>query len=1197
MKKQLEFHSLYRLRRKITCIMKITGLLIFAIILSANAASYSQATQLNVTLSNGTLVDAFRLIEDQSDYGFYYNKEEITPVQGISVDIRGKKIEEVLNHLLANTGLEYKMIDRYIVVKRKNGLTIPGLAGQSLTVSGRVSDSSGTPLPGVTVIIKGTTRGVLTDANGRYSLSEVPAGTTLVFSFVGMKPREVSVGTESMINVEMLEDTQDIDEVVVTALGIRRMNKALGYSVEQEDGVEITEAREANFVNSLAGRVAGVDITRGANGSGSSSRIVIRGETSLKGTNQPLFVVDGIPIRNDTDNRSSGMNKNMNVDFGNGAAEINPEDIESISILKGAAAAALYGSRAGNGVILITTKSGKQKKGVGISFNSTTSIETILAAPDYQEEYGQGKNGQFRFHDGYGGGLYDGVDESWGPKLDGRLIPQFDSPTSTGLRGGDVHGIGHILGKTGLDLARRGEITPTPWINHGSVIDQYFRTGITTTNSVAFYGSNNQSDFRLSLTNFHNEDIMPNTGLDRNTISFNSTYKLSDRIDVKTSVSYINSYSDNRAVNGYGTESVMFLWSWWGQQINMGNMKDYWQKGNDGYQQFNFNCNYHDNPYFNAYENTNGLDKNRLIGNFSVNFRITDELSLMLRSGLDYYNELRSWKRAFSTQRFPNGQYREDNVIFREVNSDFLVSYNKNFGDKIQFSGSLGGNLMNQKDHYSALSAEKLVIPGIYNFSNSNVPLLSTMNRYEKEIRSIYGTVQVSYKDRFYVDLTGRNDWSSTLPSNNNSYFYPSVSLSAILSEMVRLPEAVSFAKLRFGIAQVGNDTNPYNLFDTYTFDTPWGDNLIAKESRSLANSKLKPEISTTYEAGADLKFFGNRLGIDFTYYYGLSKNQILATQLPYSSGYSQMWINAGEISNRGIEAMLTGTVIQKKQGLNWETSLNYSRNRAYVEELAPGVDSYTITGNRISIIAKKGERMGSMYGTGLARNPADGRPIYSKGLPLEDGTLRKLGNYNPDFRMSLLNELRYKNVSFSFLFDWSQGGELVSLTRLIAATSGNIVETLWGRDPEHGGPKPGIKDGGISWTDGGVAYTDGVIGDGWRQTSAGDYVENDVIVHASAYHNKRYKRENEEEGIYDASYVKLREVKIGYELPRKILANSFIESIKISVVGRNLALWTDFPHGDPETFGMSGNYLIPGVEDFSLPSTRNIGFNFNITF
>ena len=1073
------------------------------------------------------------------------------------------------------------------------------VSAQQPNITGKVSGTDGLGIPGVNVMVKASMGGTITNFDGNYTI-KAASTDSLIFSFIGYEKQTVAVNGQEVINIVLEEETTKVEEVVVTALGLKRENKALGYSVQQQNGSELTEARDANIVNSLAGKVAGVNITQSANGPGGSSRIVIRGESSLSGTNQPLFVVDGIPIRNDTDNRSnSGLADNMNIDFGNGAAEINPEDIESVTILKGAAAAALYGSRAGNGVILITTKSGKGKKGIGVSFNSTTTFETILAAPQYQTEYGQGKNFEFGFVDGYGSGLYDGVDESWGPKLDGRLIAQHDSPTANGLRGGDIHGTDRILGFQGVNLNRRGAITPTPWVSHGSVIDQFFETGFTTTNSLAFYGSNKDGDFRLSLTSFINDYIAPNMGLDRNTFTFNGSHNLTDKLNVKASASYINTYSENRPVNGYGTESLMYLWTWWGQQIDVKGLKNYWQKGNEGFQQFNYNYNYHDNPYFNVYENTNGIDKNRLIGNFVINYQLTNDLSLMLRSGVDYYNELRTWKRAFSTQRFPKGQYREDNIIFREVNSDFLLSYNKAFSN-VQMNAYIGGNIMNQKDHYSALSANQLVIPGVYNFSNTDVPLASDMRHYEKEIRSLYGSVSLSFNEKVFVDITARNDWSSTLPAGENSYFYPSVTVSGIISDMVDLPSFISFAKLRVGFAQVGNDTGAYNLKDVYTFDTAWGDNLIAHESSSIANANLKPELANSYEIGTDINFLNNRIGIDFTYYHNLNKNQIIATDLPISTGYSSKWINAGEISSKGVELLLTGEVIKNK-AFKWTTSFNFSTNKTVVEKLAEGIDSYTITGNRVTIIAKEGEEMGGMYGTGLVKH-TDGRLIFTGGLPVEDGRLRKLGNYNPDFKLGFINEFKYKNWSLSALFDWSQGGSLISSTRLIAATSGNIKETLWGRDQEHGGAHPGIKDSGLAReitlsTGGKTTVYDGVIGDGWMYDTNGNLVENTVVVSASSYHNKRYKRQNEEEGMYDATYLKLREVKIGYTLPNSLLAKTPIASAKVSLIGRNLFLWTEFPHGDPETFGMSGQYLIPGVEDYNLPSLRSMGVNLNITF
>lgn len=1072
-----------------------------------------------------------------------------------------------------------------------------GLWAQTINVTGKITDANGLEIFGVSIAEQGTTNGTISEPDGSYSLM-VEQGSTLIFSFVGYEEQKATA--QNHLNIQLVEAALDIDEVIVTALGIKRENKSLGYSVQQNDGQDLTEARDGNIVNSLSGKVAGVNITQSATGAAGSSRIVIRGESSLSGNNQPLFVVDGIPIRNATDGRSnSGISDNMSTDFGNGAAEINPEDIESLTVLKGAAAAALYGSRAGNGVILITTKSGRGKKGIGVSFNSTTTVESILAAPQYQSKYGQGKNFEFSFTDGYGNGLYDGVDESWGPKLDGGLIKQFDSSTSNGLRGGDVHGTDRILGTQGVDLSRRGDIEATPWVSNGSPIDQFFETGLTTTNSLALYGSNDEGDFRLSLTNFHNDYIAPNMGIDRNTITFSGSHKLTEKMKVSASASYVNSYSDNRPVNGYGTESLMYLWTWWGQQVNMESLKDYWQRGNEGFQQYNYNYNYHDNPYFNVNENTNGLDKNRIIGNFAFNYQILDNLSLMMRSGMDYYNELRTWKRAFSTQRFSKGQYREDNIVFREINTDFLLNYSTAISN-LQINASVGGNIMKQKDHYNALAANQLVIPNVYNFSNTDVPLASNMSRYEKQINSLYGTASFAYKEKIFLDITGRNDWSSTLPSGSNSYFYPSATLSAIVSDMIELPNVISFAKIRLGAAQVGNDTDPYNLSDVYSFETAFGEHLIAHESSEIANNSLKPERSNSYEIGTDLYFLNNRVGVDFTYYYNLNKNQIISTNIPISTGYSKKWINAGEISSSGVEFLLTTEPIKRKK-FSWRSYANFSTSKTIVKKLADGIDTYTITSASVDIIAKEGEEMGAMYGTGLVKAD-DGRLIYTDGLPTQDGNLKKIGNYNADFKVGFTNEFKYKNFSFSALIDWSQGGELLSRVRLIAATSGNIEESLWGRDVANGGAHPGIKDSGLArnTTDSegnAVIYNDGVIGDGWKYNDNGELVENDEVVSASSYHNTRYKRANEEEGIYDATYVKLREVKFGYQLPQRWLDNTPIQSAKFSLVGRNLFSWTEYKHGDPETFEMSGSNLIPGVDNYSMPSLRSYGFNLNVAF
>ena len=592
-------------------------------------------------------------------------------------------------------------------------LCLPAHA-QDRAIEGTVVDAQTNPIPGVNVLVKGTNQGTITNIDGQYRINVSGDTEALVFSFVGYETKEVPIGTQSIIDVDLSEDARQLGEVVVTALGVERETKALGYAVEEVQGSSITQARETNLVNSLSGRVAGVNVTGGSTTIGGSARITIRGESSLNiNKNQPLFIVDGVPINNNVVG-SSGSG-NLETDYGNGAGEINPDDVESISVLKGPNAAALYGSRAANGVIIITTKSGKNNQGLGVSVNSTATFEDPLRLPDWQDVYGQGNRGQFAFVDGDGSGIADGVDESWGPRLDGQLIPQFDSPRNVpGFRGGDI------------DVAPDGStITPTPWLANPDNVTDFFETGLTLTNNVAVSGGNESGSFRLSYTNLDQTGMLPNTDLRRNTVLFSGGYKLSEKLKADATVNYIRSRSDNRPSISYGTESLMYLWVWYGRQINTNNLRDYWQPGLEGQQQFNYNYNYHDNPYFTMYENTNGQAKDRLLGNISLTYDFTDELSLMVRSGTDFYRELRDRKRAFSTQRFPFGMYREDNIFFEERNTDFLLSYNKTLNETWSLGASFGGNRMDQTYEYNELVAPQLSIPGVYNFGNARVALQS----------------------------------------------------------------------------------------------------------------------------------------------------------------------------------------------------------------------------------------------------------------------------------------------------------------------------------------------------------------------------------------------------------------------------------------------------------------------------------------
>ena len=1085
-------------------------------------------------------------------------------------------------------------------------LMVSVIGYSQITFTGKVLDENNVPLPGASVVVKGSTVGVATDFDGNFEIELPSENEILVVTYIGYLAKEFNTSGQMSGTIVLQPDSQQLDEVVVTALNITRDEKSLGYAVQKVGGEEVSQSTSTNTVSTLAGRTAGVQVVTNGTGPGQSSSVVIRGYSSMQGDNQPLFVVDGIPINNNTDTRTNtlGGASNMNLDYGNGAAEINPDDVASISVLKGANATALYGSRAANGAVIITTKSGKGQRS-GISFSSKTTFESVLKAPEYQGVYGQGKNFDFAFVDGYGNGTYDGVDESWGPLLDGTLRPQHDSPTTNGLRGGDVHGLDYVLGSSGVDLNRRGDIIATPFVYGGNPAEEFMETGRTMINTVSFYGSNDKGNYRVSYTNLDNKGIVPNTDIKRNTISLSGDYQLTDRLSVSSKVNYIRSDSDNRHVNGYGTESVMYLFIWWGQQVNVHGLRDYWQDGLEGFQQFNYNYNYHDNPYFTMYENTNGLAKDRIIGNLSATYKINDDFKFMVRGGRDFFSEYRFIKRAYSTQRFPNGQYREDKINFQETNLDFLLTYDKAVTDKFNVNVNFGGNRMVQKNHFNSLMANKLLIPGIYSFSNVDGSLVQRTSRPEKQINSLYAFAQLGWDNKVYLDLTARNDWSSTLPEQNNSYFYPSASLSVILSDLMDFGnnDIINFAKLRGGWAQVGSDTDAYRLSEYYALGTPVGDNPTASPSNTLPNFDLKPEIQTSYEFGTDLRFFNNKVSLDATYYNSVSKNQILDIDLPITSGKTARTINAGKIRNQGLELMLGITPISNNN-ITWNSSFNFGLNRNKILELADGVDRYQYGGNGITLVAEKGGSLGDMWGTGLVRvedenSPYNGQVIFNNGLVQQDNTLRKIGNFNPDFTLGWNNTIRYKNVSLNFLLDWRQGGELLSRTRLIAATSGNVVETLWGRSPEYGGPHPGIADSGLTYTDGdGRTWTDGVIGDGVKQLGDGSYAPNDVIVPANAYHNNRYRRNNETEGIYDATFVKLREARLTYDFPKKLLKSDDIKNLSFSIIGTNLWLWAkDYNHGDPELLSFGGGSFVPGVEDATVPTTRSLGFAINVQF
>lgn len=994
------------------------------------------------------------------------------------------------------------------------------------------SSEDGQPLPGVSISIKGTAKGSTTNADGAYQLA-VSSGNTLVFSYVGFTSKEVVLGDESTLNIQLQMNASSLSEVVVTALGITREKKALGYSVQEIGGKQLTQARETNLVNALSGKIAGVQVTNSNGAPGASSRMLIRGANSIGSNNQPLFVVNGVPI--DNSNYGSGTG----VDYGNGAGSLNPDDIESMSVLKGPSAAALYGSRGANGVVLITLKSGRGSKGIGVSVNSNTTFDTPFRQPEWQNEYGQGAKGLFKFVDGRGAGVNDGVDESWGPRLDGRLIEQFDSPVVNGVR------------------------TATPWVAHPDNVNQFFRTGKTYTNNVSVTGGSDKGDFRLSLTDLNQSGILPFTNYKRQTVSLNAGWNLTPKLNIRATGNYVKDGSDNRTNWG-----LYFIW--FGRQVDMENLKNYTAPGS--IYQNNWNYNYWTNPYYQLANSKRENEKDRLYGNISATYKLTDWLSLMARTGTDYYADRRKTKNAARTSNLFDG-YNEEQIFVRESNSDFLLNATHKFGE-FDLTANIGGN--HRKNFYQRdyMSAAELAIPRVWNMGNSRLRPVTENSYSQKVVNSLYASANIGFRNYLFIDLTARNDWSSALPSSNRSYFYPSAAVSAVLTDMFNVQSSfLSFAKIRGGIARVGNDTDPYNLMQTYEYANAWGSLASLKESNGLLNPELKPELTSSYEIGTELKFFQNRIGLDLTYYDKQSFNQILKVDVSNATGFSSKLLNAGRLQNRGIEIQLTGTAV-KTNSFKWDIALNWARNQNKVVELAQGLTTYTLgTVRGMGIEARVGQPYGTFFGQGFQRAP-DGQIVYDQsGYPVINPVRRVLGNFTPKWIGGLQNTFTYKNLSLTTLIDMKQGGDIFSQTINIGRYTGVLKETTVGRET-------------------------GIVGQGVVNVGTAanpEYVPNTKNISSEEWHHKYYLLTNNEETIFDGSYVKLREVRLTYVFPGKVFKRLPFRDITISAVGRNLALLhSNIPHIDPETsYYNDGN--LQGIENGQIPTTRSVGFNISL--
>ena len=719
------------------------------------------------------------------------------------------------------------------------------LGNAQVSITGTVTDAvTKAPLPFVNIT---TTNGNGTSTNdlGLYRIVVKSTSEKLIFSFLGFKTQTIVIGDQTTINISLQEDSAALDEVVITALGLKRDTKELGYAVQAITSKSLTEVKTVNFLDNLQGKIAGVTVTQGATGVGSSSKITIRGEASFS-NNNPLFVVDGVPINNETvfnftNEAAAGFQE---IDFGNGAMDVNPDDVASVTVLKGPSAAALYGTRASNGVIVIETKSGSNKKGLGISFNSSLFVDSAFRLPDFQNNYGQGNSGQFEYVDGLGGGVNDNITYSWGPRLDaGLLIQQFDSPVElangTFVRGGDT------------SLYDGLPITATPFTSNPDNLKDFYETGTTTINNISISNGFDTGNYRLSFTDLRSESIIPGVNLDRQTIAAKLNFKPTDKTKITSSISYINSNSDNRPSNGYGSENVNYsLVAWGPRSLNISNLKNYWQPGLEGTQQYSFNYTFFDNPYFILNENTNSFVRDRVFGNISLKQELTKNLSVTLRTGMDYSTETRKLQRAYSSNRFRNGAYAEHDVTFREVNTDFLINYKNQF-DAFSIDVFLGGNRLDQNASTKQSQTVNLAQPGIFNLNNAASPIEVFQFESQKRINSFYGIAKLGYKDFLFLDITGRNDWSSALATpfsaDGTSFFYPSVSSSFILSNVTELPDVFSFAKLRASVAQVGNDTSAYQTSGAFVSQTPFNGQPTFSDQSFIPNSSLKPERTTSY--------------------------------------------------------------------------------------------------------------------------------------------------------------------------------------------------------------------------------------------------------------------------------------------------------------------------------------------------------------
>jgi TonB-linked SusC/RagA family outer membrane protein len=1060
------------------------------------------------------------------------------------------------------------------------------VTAQTTKITGMViSADDNEPVIGASLVVKGTTTGTVTNFDGTFVLDVPENAKTLVASYVGMMQQEVAISP--VMHIIMRTDAKALGEVVVTALGISREKKALGYAIQEVKSEELRKGGQLNVVNSLSGKVAGVQITSQGGQIGTSQNIVIRGNSSF-GDNQPLIVVDGIPIANDN---ASGAS----VDLGSGLNDINPEDIESVSVLKGGSAA-LYGMRAGNGVIVITTKSGRKDRGTIVSYDADITMDRIYNLPKLQNKYGQGyyasefdwKGSDYNTHtyqqfaeelgysyvDGIGNGINDNADESWGPRLDiGLKLPQYNSPVIDGVR------------------------QATPWVSNPNNIKDYFEAGLSMNHTISVSTATDKVSVRASLAFRDQKGTTPNTDQKRYSMAVNTKLEVNKYIDFDLTANYTRTNSDNLPGSGYNTTNpLQSIMQWFGRQVDMKDLKNRWADKDEygNYTHYNWIQSFHANPYWIVNKNTNSYERNRFYGKSSIWFKPFDWLKFEGRVGYDHYDSNQFSKILWDTDH-PKGYFRSWDRKMNELNADVIAYFNKNFGD-FTTNVILGANYRDYSFVRSGLGADELTAQGIFTVTNAKGTPYTELYHQNRRSNSVYGNFSFGYKNMAYLDISMRNDWDSTI---EDSFFYPSFSASWIPTETFKSltdSNLLNFWKVRGSWAQIGSATDPYYSNAYYSvLSGAFNGTALFYNPVTLPPNGLKPETVKTWEIGTEASLFNNRLHIDAAYYSKQTTDQIMNVNVAASTGYNSMYINAGKISNKGIELQVSGDILRNPNGLNWTATLNWAKDKSRIDKLytdpktGQSLTAYQI-GSSWSVVnyAKVGQSWGTLVGTGYIYNE-DGSILVENGVPVyEEG--KDIGDVTPKWLAGFGNEFSYKGWSLGFLLDFRMGGDIYSITQAFGSQTGILDYTAAGDIREKG-----VVLGQNHMTDKVFKTADGKI--------------NDVAVNAEDLFYNYYTIC--EMSVFDGSYLKLRELHLTYTFPKRMLKKTkFIKSAYVSLVGNNLALlWvhkSNVAHVDPESTKLGGDNPESSVRGFNsgvgfesntYPPSRSFGLKLGVTF